>query len=294
VGLILLIPLATAPNTVGPNYKNVTVRTQVNITNARPDIMNVTIYELTNISNRNITLSAGGFKEIICNATVRDWNGYNDVILVNATLFHQSTSSHNATDNNNTHYTNSNCTNSGNGAGFYVNYACNFTVIYYANNGTWVCNVTAMDNQSTTGYGQGLTTFFPVYALNVTDGIDYGGVAVEAFSNNVSANITNLGNMAINVTVQGYGARLNDGLAMNCSLNGNITIANQRFFTSDVDWPSMITMTGGSQLLPNLTMPKQNNSQLITNSTFWQLYIDSANGPGGNCSGYVLFTAVAP
>ena len=129
--------------------------------------------------------------------------------------------------------------------------------------------------------------------MNVTDGIDYGNVAVEEYSGNVTANVTNFGNMRINVTVQGYGARLNDGLAMNCSLGGNITVGNERFSLEDVDWASKIALTSASQQLPNLTMPKQNDSNQVINSTYWQIYIDSLNNPGGNCTGYVIFTAMA-
>jgi len=292
--LVLVLPLGIAPNNAGANYKNVTVRTQANITNSKPEVINVTIQDAFNASTRNITLSAGSFKDVMCNVTLRDWNGFNDIAYVNATLWHVATSSYGAADNNNTHYTNTNCTNGGNGVGFYVNYLCNFSIIYYANNGTWMCNVTVLDNQSAMGYGNGSSIFYPVYALNITEGIDYGSLAVEDISQNATANITNLGNMAINVTVEGYGVKKGDNLAMNCSLGGNITVANERFSTTNVDWTSKIPLNGSAQMLPNLTLSKQNDSNLMINSTYWQLYADSANNPGGNCSGYIIFTAVAP
>ena len=291
--LVILLPIGIAPNIVGQNYKNVTVWTHVNVTNSRPEVINVTILDPLNTSLPNITLVAGGYKEITCNATLRDWNNYNDIVYVNATLWHVANSSSNASDDNNTHYTNTNCTDSGNGAGFYVNYLCNFTILYYANNGTWGCNVTVQDSQNATGYGNGSRMFVPVYALNVTDGIDYGNVAAEEYTGNVTANITNLGNMRINVTVEGYGARRSDGLAMNCSLGGNITVNNQRFATSDVDWSSMTPLSSSPQMLPNLTLSKQINETLITNATYWQLFVSSANAPGGNCTGNIIFTAVA-
>jgi len=295
--LAVILPLGMAPNNVSSNYKNVTVRTQVNITNSRPEVLNVTVSEAVNVSNRNITINAGGLKDVTCNATLRDWNGYTDITLVNvvnATLWNTYSSTLNSSDDNATHYTNMNCTNAGNGAGFYVNYICNFTVVYYANNGSWMCNVIVMDTQNTTGFGNGSTIFYPVYALNITDGIDYGGVPAQDFSGNVTANLSNFGNMPINVTVEAYGAKRGDGLAMNCSLGGNITVVNERFSTTAADWSSKTPMTGGLQLLPNLTLSKQINSTVIVNSTYWQLYIDSANNPGGNCTGYIIFTAAAP
>jgi len=293
VALVLLLPLGIAPNIVGANYKNVTVWTHVNITNSRPEILNITFQDATNTSLRNITINAGGFKTVYCNVTVRDWNGFNDITYLNATLWHAATSSYSAADNNNSHYTNNSCILNASISAYVGWYVCAFDVIYYVNNGTWICNATIMDIVNATGVGLGNSTFYPVYALNVTDGIDYGNVAVEDFTGNVTANITNLGNMPINVTVEGYGARRSDGLAMNCSLGGNITVNNERFSVADVDWTSMTPLTSSSQLLSNLTLLKQNDSTMITNSTHWQLYIDSTNNPGGNCTGNIIFTAVA-
>jgi hypothetical protein len=290
--VVLFLPLGIAPNINGTNYKNVTVWTHVNITNSRPEVLSVAIQDWANTSLPNITVNAGGYKNIMCNVSLRDWNNYNDITYVNATLWHVATSNSSFVDDNNSHYTNTNCTNSGNGVGFLVNYLCNFTIIYYANNGTWSCNATVQDTLNATGFGNGSRTFVPVYALNVTDGIEYGSVATEDYTGNFTANITNLGNMQINVTVEGYGARAKDGLAMNCSLGGNITVDNERFATSDVNWSLMTPLSSNPQML-NLTLLKQINETTITNSTYWQLYVSSTNNPGGNCTGNIIFTAVA-
>ncbi|MGV8141477.1 MAG: hypothetical protein ACP5NW_03485, partial [Candidatus Woesearchaeota archaeon] len=60
-----------------------------------------------------------------------------------------------------------------------------------------------------------------------------------------------------------------------------------------VEWSSKTSLSSTPQLLPNLTVMKQNDSDIKVNSTYWQLYVDSTNGPGGNCTGYVIFTAIA-
>ncbi|MGV8086069.1 MAG: hypothetical protein ACP5N1_00405, partial [Candidatus Woesearchaeota archaeon] len=39
---LFVLPFGVAPNVVGSNYKNVTVQTFVNITNAKPEVLNVT------------------------------------------------------------------------------------------------------------------------------------------------------------------------------------------------------------------------------------------------------------
>jgi hypothetical protein len=173
--------------------------------------------------------------------------------------------------------------------------------MYYANNGSWICNVTVSNsytknNSNFTGVGYSTTIFYPVYALNVTDGIDYGGVAVEDYSTpDKVANLTNLGNMGINITVEGYGVSRGDGLAMNCSLTGNITADNERFSVLTAQTfaaKTSLTSNPGGVIIPGLTMPKQTNASLIRNSTYWQLYVPP--NPAGNCTGYVIFTATAP
>jgi hypothetical protein len=298
--LLILLPSALAPNIVGPNYRNVTVSTHVNITHSKPDVLNVTVHEALNVSARNITINAGGLKRVSCNATVRSWEGFNDISKVNATLWHLSTSTNNASNDNNTHYTNMSCTTNGSLGPFTGWFLCDFDVIYYANNGTWVCNITVSNsytiiNPNFTGVGFGTTTFYPVYAINVTDGIDYGGVAVEDYSApDRSANITNLGNMRMNITVEGFGATRGDGLAMTCSLAGNITVDNERFSAIPAQpyaTKTSLTSSAGGVMIPGLSMPKQTNSTMIMNSTYWQIYVPP--NPAGNCTGFIIFTAMS-
>jgi len=296
-----ILPVSKAANIVGTNYKNVTVQTFVNITHSKPDVLNVTIYEALNFSAKNITVNAGSTKTIYCNATLRNWQGYNDITSVNATLWHVATSSNNASDSFANHYTNSSCILNSSLSAVTAWYVCSFDVHYYANNGTWLCNVTVSNsytatNSNFTGSGFATTTFYPVYALNVTDGIDYGGVAVEDYSNpDRTANVSNLGNMNINITVEGYGVKRNDGLAMNCTLSGNITVDNERFSSVSsqaYNLKTALTSIAGGVSIPALTLPKQSNSTPIINSTYWQLYIPP--NPAGNCTGYVIFTAIVP
>jgi len=298
--LLGILPISKAANIVGYNYKNVTMQTHVNITHSKPDVLNVTIYEALNVSARNITITAGSTKTVYCNATVRSWEGFNDIVNVNATLYHVLTSSNNASDSFANHYTNTTCTLNASITGLVGWYVCGFEVYYYANNGTWTCNVTVSNsytsiNPNFTGSGYGTTIFYPVYALNVTDGIDYGGVAVEDYSSpDRTANISNLGNMNINITVEGYGTKRGDGLAMNCSLNGNITVDNEKFSANSgqaYNLKTSLSSTPGGIMIPGLSLPKQQNDTPIINSTYWQLYVPP--NPAGNCTGYIIFTAVA-
>ncbi|MGV8171262.1 MAG: hypothetical protein ACP5OA_01040 [Candidatus Woesearchaeota archaeon] len=298
---LTLLPKAIAPNIAGQNYQNVTVHTHVNITHSKPDVLNVTVHDASNFSINDITINAGSTKKVSCNATVRSWEGFNDISRVNATLWHLASSVNNASDNNNSHYTNGSCTTNGSLGAFTGWYTCDFDVLYYSNNGTWICNVTVSNshtqiNPNFTGSGYNTTTFYPVYALNVTDGIDYGNVAVEDYSApDRTANITNFGNMGINITVEGYGVTRGDGLAMNCSLSGNIAVENERFAVTSgqaYGTKTQLTSTSGGVMIPTLVMPKQTvpGTQII-NATYWQLYIPP--NPAGNCTGFIIFTAIS-
>jgi hypothetical protein len=290
--LFMVIEFSTADNTVGLNYKNVTVRTTLNITNSRPEVTFIKIYQETNASVTNITLSGGLARNVTCNATIRDWNGYTDVWMVNATLHDVDNAVFSDPDNNNTHYTNTNCTNSGNGVNYTVNYICNFPVYYYANNGTWNCSVFVWDTLNSTGNRTNSTLFYPLYSLNVTEGINYGALSLEEYSLNMTANITNFGNRPINVSVESYGITRGDGLAMNCNLNSNISASNQKFSISDVGWDSKTAMSGAIQNITNLTLSKQTLATTpIVNLTYWQLFVNSTGNPAGNCTGYIIFSA---
>jgi len=75
-------------------------------------------------------------------------------------------------------------------------------VWYYANNGTWNCNVTVYNNYSNSGLMNVSSVIQPLYAVNITDGMSFNNVQSNIASNNITVNITNFGNMPVNVTLQ--------------------------------------------------------------------------------------------
>lgn len=278
---------------IGPNYRNISVDTRVNITNAKPEVLLVVIDD-------PITLSAGTSRIVSCNATVRDWNGYADINNVTATFYDNNTQGPGSADDNNDHYTNSSCNYTGDDGNFTRYFTCNFTVWYYANNGSqWVCNVTATDSyafNSSVNNSNSLantTSISQLLALNVTQLIDYGNMAVGDTSNAVEANVTNFGNYDINISLKGYGATEGDGLAFVCDI-GTITIANEKYSlnqTGDfsIDYTSLST---SFTQLGGLTLPQQINDSLqVMNNTYWRLYVPP--NPFGQCNGTVVFQAEA-
>lgn len=270
------------------NYDHVNVTTIVNITNAYPEILNLTV----GLDNSNFTLSAGTQRTLYCNATIRDYNGFNDITLVNATLYYYLNSSDQA-DDNNEHYTNTSCTETSNDGQYLANYSCSFQLQYYAYNGTWDCNLTVTDSYNFTDSADNSTLIDPLYALNVTDLIDYGNLSVGETSENITATVTNFGNMDINISVLGYGLVEGDGVGLVCGLGDNISIENQRFSSNvATGWAGKTQLAATGQLMEDMVLKQTDDITQVTQETYWQLYVPP--NPFGVCTGTVRFTAAAP
>ena len=268
----------------GPNNRNVTIDTRVNITQAYPEILQVVIN-----GGENITLTAGSYTKVLCNVTVRDYNGGSTVTNTSA-LFYQNGTSPGAADDNNTHYSNTSCAITGTD-GYFRNFSCMFPVEYYANSDWWVCNVTVTDDYNFTDNETNLTYIDPLLALNVTPLIDYGNLAVGDISATQQANITNLGNVDINVSLQGYGYAIGDGLAFNCTV-GTISIEYEKFNLTDYGTTTAryYNLSSSFAQIPYLTIPQQliDNTQEF-NTTYWILEVPP--NPFGTCNGSIIFQA---
>lgn len=269
----------------GLNNRNYSVDTRVNISGSPPVITEVML-------PTDITLTAGEVTLISCNVSIRDYNGGNDVTGVNATFF-IAPSVHASADDNNTHYTNSSCAIAGGPSGQYVNYTCSFPIEYYANNGSWACNASVIDNKNLTGSNSNTTAINALYALNVTPLLDYGEVDAGDIVGNITANITNLGNLPINITVQGYGSTPGDNLSFVCEF-GNLSVDVQHFAANTTaSFGEKQVLTSSFQQIFNLTVPKTTSGELAVNATWWELYIDPSQAAAGGCNGTLVFQAEA-
>jgi len=273
----------------GTNYRNVSVRTTVNVTETYPEILNVSCN-----SGQNISLNAGTTKDINCLVVIRDYNGGNTINTTNSTFYYYLNASSDPNDNN-THYTNSSCAeNSTNG--YYTNWTCGFTLLYYANNGTWRANATVKDNYNFTANNSKNATISSLFALNVTTPIDFGNMAVgDTSTSSVPANITNFGNVNINVSVYGFGAEsetLYPGYAMICDQR-NITVSNERYdLASGTLYDAMSVLTSAPANIAGLRVYQQtDDTAQSVNSTYWRLHVNITNNPFGICNGTVVFAA---
>ena len=269
------------PSSYGQTYnETATLNTTVNITNSNPLVRLVTI-------ENPVTLTAYSNKTVYCNTTIFDYD--NDTISVNASLFYE-TSSPLAANDQNDHYTNTSCTQTGR-FNEQMNYTCAFSVNYFANNGTWYCNVTAIDDDDAIGTNQSQGGIIePLIAIRVPGILDFGNLVQGQISENALANITNAGNRDTNLSVEGYAVTPGDLLAMNCSF-GEIPLSFERYnATNSSNYDLMAQLSNDTTMIKDIFVPQRVDESLESiNSTYWKLQIPPA--AGGVCNGKILFTA---
>ncbi len=277
----------------GANFSNVT--SQVNITNTEPWVTNVVVDDLIDSPADEIDLSPGSTILVRCNATANDYNGWDDINGTNATLYQNSKS---ATDTqaNSTIYYNSNCQNISIDAES-IDYSCNFTVTYYAWNGTWTCNVTTRDSMSLVRSNSTTTYMNELFAINIPGVIDYGNMEVHTNSSvEVQKNVTNYGNTELDLDLYGFARTIDDGLAMNCTRGGGIPVANEYFDINESNNTiDQKTSLSGVQAAPNqvnfeLFLRNDSNGYNYTKLTDWKLEVPYS--VAGWCNGTVVFSGV--
>lgn len=298
----------TTDYVLGANTTNNTVIARVNVTNTEPNITSVVV------SPSPIDLIANGVSIVTCNATVFDFNGWQDIdpSSVNATFHIQSVGREGIADNNH-RYANESCGRCIQGAGATnASCDCRFALQYYTNDSSsWVCNITVRDSGGTGAPGSRLNfsdtevsstvTVSKLLAINTSLLLDYGNLSVTQTSAQITHNITNAGNINLNLSLRGYGGT-NDSvdspfnnMTMTCEF-GNISIGNQRYAlgteNSGIAFADMRHLTNITKIT-NFTLPARLDDTSFggdKNSTLWRLQIPL--GVGGICNGTIIFGAV--
>ncbi len=304
-GLIaVLVSFFSLPIIASAN-QTVVVPTFLNVGNVFPEVL---IVNITDYSGQNITLSPDSTKAVYCNGIARDYNNDTDIMNISAQFF-QNTSFWGDSNDNNTHYTNNTCyidynaTNvdygddsSGN---YTVNYNCSFNVQYYANPGTWNCTVYAFDQMNWNETNSTTIGVSELIAISLPSSIDYGTVNSTYVSNENITNVTNVGNVAINLSLQGYAVNIGDGNAMNCSKGNvkNISIMYEKYnltgstasVTGLSDFESKYLNLTSSAVVKRFDLQYRQNDAIneAANSTYWRIYVPK--GVAGTCQGNIIF-----
>jgi len=260
---------------------------QATIVNAAPTVGTVTLWNQAG-ADAAITLTAGSTVTVTCNATLTDNNGYSDIDSASATLYH-STSSSGAADDENVHYTNSSCTLGTNTSATDVPVTCSFTLNYMALNGTWTCNITA-DDGTATASGTDTNTVNSLAALDVVETtINFGSMSLGSNSSTAQyINITNTGNIQIDAQFS--------GTDYSCTI-GTIPVGNTRYSLSSLPYDNMttsLTTSAVTQTNFDLGVRGVATSDGVDSkkNEYWTILIPST-GVGGTCTNTITVTAVA-
>jgi len=288
------------------NYTNVTVTgagydVAENLTlNSPPNITLITVDDSITVPAGEIDLVTAATRTVTCEAIIEELDGQS-LKNISAEFFHSS-SSYGSLDDNNDHYTNYTCYVDGSyGGPDESQIFCEFEVEYYANPGQWECILKAEDNFSVPGNGSALTIVNTLLSIGLVSSLDFGIVNATSVSSEVELNVTNYGNVMVNLSLSGYAVSEQDNLSMNCSLGRgkNISIGFEKYNLTASN-PGSLSLSESETKYSNLTGSpdikefnldyRTNDAQnYAINETYWRVYVPL--GVAGDCSGSILFGA---
>lgn len=295
------------------NITNKTVYARVNVTNTEPNITSVIVDDNYSVIANEIDLYPNSVRIVQCNATVDDYNGWQDIDAnkTNATFHIESVGRDGPTDNN-FRYRNESCGRCVSVDSDTALCDCQFAVQYYANYSTnWICNITVRDRGGWEGTGRTRTNFSDTAVSNAvtvtkllaidteSNLIDYQNLSVTETSGEVIHNVTNVGNRDFNLSLRSYGgthpALYNDNVTMICDY-GNISFGYQRYEYGDkigsTNFNTMINVTNQTAISTWIWPQRENDTKPTDdrNVTIWRLQIPYS--VGGICNGTLIFGAV--
>ncbi len=303
--LLALFTFIPSSAIAGVGSPSVTVITNLTIGNTWPEVLEVFVNDV----DVSMALTPANTTTTYCVGVLRDYNGEGDFIMANATFFDTTTSSFDAADDNNTHYTNSSC-NITSSFGSYQGYSddayhalanCSFEIQYYANPDSWECRLEVEDSVNWKDNRSDTITVSELLALGLPDVINYGTVNATYVSDENITNITNYGNVQVNLTLEGYGTTPGDNVAMNCTLGniGYIPISEQKynltattpgplsFSAFDTNYVNLTSSATTRQFELNYRQDDAVNDAI--KESYWRIYVPK--GVAGTCNGTIVFGA---
>jgi hypothetical protein len=258
--------------------------------------------QIIDIEGGTITLTPNATTTVNCSAELVDYDGDTDLDTVSAEFFDNTNSFLGDSDDNNDHYSNSSCFINTSYGDIYTAWVwCLFDVWYYANPGTWNCSLTFNDSYGYVTNDSNTTQIQELLAVALPDTINFGTVNATSVSNENSTNVTNVGNVNLNLSLSGYARTPGDNLAMNCTQGSTKTIPiyYEQYNLTDSN-TSTLNFSQFDSIYVNLTSNvvtrnfnlnyRQNDSDThAANATYWRIYVPL--GVGGTCNGTVIFGA---
>lgn len=283
---------------------NATVVTYLTVGQVSPEVLNVSIDE----DNSSITLNPNSTKVVRCVALIRDYNNQTDINNITAE-FYSNGSSYGAADDKNKHYMNTTCVKNDNFVSwhsfsddvYHTLANCTFAVEYYADPVSWNCTVFVNDSTGWNSTNNDTILMSELIAIALPDSISYGTVNATYMSLENFTNVSNAGNVDLNLSLKGWAVNQGDNLAMNCTQGAirNISIEHEKYnLTNSASGEltlaqSILNYTNLSSTAVikkfELKYRQQDSYNEATNATYWRIYVPI--GVAGNCSGNIQFGA---
>lgn len=265
--------------------------------NSFPDFTSVLVDDSISTPENKIDLIAASTRKVSCEAVVEE---YDNQSLKNISgVFFGESSSYSGPDDNSSHYTNNSCfVNSSYGNLNQTMIECGFNVWYYANSENWTCVIEAEDNLDVKADGSDKTFINSLLSIGADSEVYFGEIEEDTVTNETRINITNYGNVEVDLSLHGYGNSPGDGLAMDCK-TGDIPVDYAKYNLTSPN-PGNMNFPEMSGLYENLTSSPEtkefNLSQRTDNlispaikPTYWRIY--APESVGGDCSGNIVLGA---
>ncbi len=227
----------------------------------------------------DIILTGGATTTVTATGTVTDGNGYGDLVGASSTIYRSGVTDACSLDNNNCYIAGNSQCSFLNCSGNSCEVSCSVDIYYFAEptdagtyaGETWRATISVIDsgNAVATGSAPSIDLLTLRY-IDVDTGIDYGALEVNenTGSYNATTTIQNIGNVAIDLSVEG--TDLTDGGS------SVIPVAEQIFATSTFTYSSCIycsiLATTTTNIETDLDKPTS-TSTAITDQVFWGIEV---------------------
>jgi hypothetical protein len=199
-------------------------------------------------------------------------------------IFHSVNSAYTDPDDNNEHYSNYTCMinlsfvsyKGVNDDEYHALGNCTFNLHYYTDPGNWNCTLTVNNSYRFNVSNSTSQTVNELLALELPGSINYGTVNATYVSDENITNVSNAGNVKINLSLKGWAVNQGDGQAMNCT-QGSI----KNIYTNLSSTPVIKKF--------ELDYRHQDGYNEAINSTYWRIYVPL--GVAGSCQGNIQFGA---
>lgn len=269
--------------------------------NSPPFFVNLSVDDDLSTPSGEIDLTPASTREVFCEGVAYDHDGA-DFSGVRAEFFDSVGSFLGDSDANRIHYTNESCfVNSSYGGANESYVSCGFDVTYYASNSNWSCAINFSDGLVNLTASND-TYINPLVSIGVDGPVTFDVGASGEVSSELTVDVTNYGNVMLNLSLSGYGEVEGDDLAMACVGAGapNITIDYQKYNLTD-STPGNLTLGQFENFYINLSSTPTVNifnlnsrqSDLVNDAvrpTYWRIFVPA--DIEGTCTGNILFGAV--